>query len=62
MEIKSMDINDIVADNIFETLTDKQKQQIVVGFVKDRITASNATVRNKLESLVVEECVNELEL
>ena len=57
-----MDINDIVAENIFKTLTDKQKQQIVMDFVSQQIDASNRMVRNKLENLVVEECVDELEL
>ena len=56
-----MDINDIVAENIFKTLTDKQKQQIVADFVKQQINASHMAVRNKLENLVAEECIDELE-
>ena len=56
-----MDINDIVAENIFKTLTDKQKQQIVADFVKQQINASNIAVRNKLENLVADECIDELE-
>ena len=57
-----MDINDIVAENLYNTLSDEQKQQIVIDFVKKRITGNNITVRNKIESLIVEACVNELEL
>lgn len=57
-----MDIQEIVAENIYDMLSDKQKQQIVIDFVKQQINASNMMVRNKLESLVAEECVKELEL
>ena len=57
-----MDINDIVAENLYNTLSDEQKQQIVIDFVKKRITGNNSTVRNKIESLIAEACVNELEL
>lgn len=56
-----MDINDIVAENIFKTLTDKQKQQIVADFVKQQINTSHIAVRNNLENLVAEECIDELE-
>ena len=57
-----MDINEIVAENIFDSLTENQKQQIVINFVKEQISAENSNVKNKIESLIVEECKNELEL
>ena len=57
-----MDINDVVAENIYATLSDKQKKEIAVDYVKRQIDTSNRHVRNKLESLIAAECVKEIEL
>lgn len=57
-----MFVEEIIAENMYNTLSDKQKQQIVMDFVSQQIDASNRIVKNKLESLVADECVKELEL
>ena len=57
-----MFIEEIIAENMYNTLSDKQKQQIVMDFVSQQINTSNRTVINKIESLIAEGCVKELEL
>ena len=57
-----MFIEEIIAENMYNTLSDKQKQQIVMDFVSQQINTSNRMVINKIESLIAEECVKELEL
>ena len=57
-----MFIEEIIAESMYNTLSDKQKQQIVMDFVSQQINTSNRMVGNTIESLITEECVKELEL
>lgn len=55
-------IDKIVAENIFNGLTVEQKNKIVIDFVNEQMDTNDTRIRNKINDLMVNECLKEIEL
>ena len=56
-----MDLDDIIANKIIEEIAPEAKDRMISEYLTQRIASDSYRIRNKVEDMIVKECVKALD-